>query len=448
MKKILALLLALCMVFSLAACSGGDAGNTQPAGNDNTAAPGGNDNTAAPASGDKVELNVIISQYGNYTQDWWPKFESDFENTYDNIDLKIEIVSWNDLYTVVNTRISTNNAPDILNIDSFADYVADDLLMPAEEYTSAGLKAKIIPSFWNANEMDGTVWALPILASVRALFYNKDILDAANAKVPATWDDVLTACAAVKAYNADIIPWSLDISSDEGQAAFSYYTWNNGGGFLDAGGKWALNSAANVEALNFMKQLVDGGYCWPDPANATRYPQQDAFSAGSLAMMIGPCNMVSADSEVNYGVAPMPTNGGNSSVYFGVCDRLMAFKNDSAPDQAARTDAISKFFDFFYDQERYSEYMVYEGFLPVTSDASEYLPTNASKFTVGGSDKAGDNEYFKTFCGMLADCDFYPASRAEWIDVKQGVISAEQRVCINGEDAQAVLDALQAQIAG
>ena len=447
MKKILALLLALCMVFSLAACSNSNAGSTQPAGSDNTEGPGGDKNTAAPVSGDKLTLNVIISQYGNYTQDWWPKFESDFENTYDNIDLNIEIVSWNDLYTVVNTRISTNNAPDILNIDVFADYVADDLLMPAEEYTSAALKNKIFPGFWSANEMDGTVWALPILASARALFYNKDILEAANAEVPATWDDVLTACAAVKAYNPDIIPWSLDISSDEGQAAFSYYTWNNGGGFLDADGDWALNSAANVEALGFMKQLIDGGYCWPDPANATRYPQQDAFAAGSVAMILGPCNLYDIAADVNFGVAPMPTNTGDA-VNMGVCDRLMAFKNDSAEDQAARTDAISKFFDFFYDTDRYSEYMVFEGFLPVTSDSAALLAENAEQFEKGGGAGAGNSAYFADFNEILAACEFYPTYKVEWNDVKQGVISAEQRVCINGEDAQTVLDELQAQIAG
>ena len=447
MKKILALLLALCMVFSLVACSDSGGGDSSQPPADNTQPADGGDNTAPPVSGDKVELNVIISQYGNYTQDWWPKFEADFENTYNNIDLTIEIVSWNDLYTVVNTRISTNNAPDILNIDVFADYVADDLLMPAEEYTSAGLKNKIFPGFWSANEMDGTVWALPILASARALFYNKDILDAAGAKVPETWDDVLDACAKVKAYNADIIPWSLDISSDEGQAAFSYYTWNNGGGFLDAGGDWALNSAANVEALGFMKQLIDNGYCWPDPANATRYPQQDAFAAGSVAMILGPCNLYDIAADVNFGVAPMPTNTGDA-VNMGVCDRLMAFKDDSAKDQAARTDAISKFFDFFYDTDRYSEYMVFEGFLPVTSDSAALLAQNAEQFEKGGGAGAGNSAYFADFNEILAACEFYPTYKVEWNDVKQGVISAEQRVCINGEDAQTVLDELQAQIAG
>ena len=34
------------------------------------------------------------------------------------------------------------------------------------------------------------------------------------------------------------------MTTDEGQAAFAYYTWNNGGGFVDEDGNWALNSEA------------------------------------------------------------------------------------------------------------------------------------------------------------------------------------------------------------
>ena len=446
MKKSLALLLALAMVLALAACSN----TTTPSGGGSaTPAP----QTAAPqGGGEKVTLNVIISQYGNYTQDWWPTFEKDFEDTYSNIDLNVEIVSWNDLYTVVSTRISTNQAPDILNIDTFADYVADDLLVPAEEYTSAELKAKLIPSFWTANELDGTVWALPILASCRALFCNMDLLNEAGITAPPkTWDEVDAACKAVlDTFNGSIVPWGLDISGDEGQSAFAYYTWNNGGGFVDADGNWALNSAENVEAMNYIKSLIDNGYCNANPYTDTRYPLQDAFNAGSQAMMIGACNMMSADSEVNYVVADLPTQTG-TPVAMGVCDRLMVFDSSVTAsknaDEAARLDAVSKFFDFFYDTNRYSEYMVYEGFLPVTTDSSELLAKSADQFSVGGTGAPGDNEYFANFSSILLSCDFYPSSRAEWIDVKQGVIDAEQRIC-QGEDAQTVLDALQAQIAG
>ena len=127
----------------------------------------------------------------------------------------------------------------------------------------------------------------------------------------------------------------------------------------------------------------------------------------------------------------------------------MVFKNDAAPDQDARTAAIKAFFDFFYDCERYSDYMVYEGFLPATLDASDNLSTNAEKYIKGGSDGAtGDSEYFKTFCAQLPDCQFYPMQKAEWMDVRNGVISAEQNVCQGSISAQDALDNLQNEIAG
>jgi len=431
MKKFLAILLALTMVFALAAC-----GTSSSTGEKKT-------------TGEDITLDIIISQYSDNTQAWWAKdgdYIKAFEAANPGIKLNVEVVSWNDIYTVVNTRISTNQAPDILNIDTFADYVSDDLLEPTSDYVSADLQAKIIPSFWNASEMDGTVWALPILASVRAMFYNKDILAKAGVDVPKTWDELTAACAAVKAKCPGIVPWGLDISTDEGQAAFAYYTWNNGGGFLDADGNWALNSKANVEAVNYMKSLIDAGYCNASPYTDTRYPLQDAFNAGSQAFMIGACNMMKSDSKVNYGVASIPTNNGTTPVALGVCDRLMVFKDKEAADQDARNAAISKFFDYFYNVDNYSKYMVYEGFLPVTTDASTQLASKADQYTTGGTNTPGSNEYFSTFCGLLSSCKFYPTAKTEWIDVKQGVIDAEQRVC-QGENAQTVLDALQAKIA-
>lgn len=426
MKKLLSVLLAIAMVATLLVGCGG-----------------GSEDTAADADG-KVTLDIIISQYGNYTQEWWTEFESTFEEANADIDLNIEIVSWNDIYTVVNTRISTNEQPDILNISGFADYVADDLLMPAEEYTSDELQANFIPSFWESNEMDGTVWALPILASCRALFCNIDLLNEAGIEnPPTTWDEVLTACQAIKdTFGDEIVPWGLDISTDEGQAAFSYYSWNFGGGYVDENGDWALNTPENVEAVEYIKTLIDSGYCNAAPYTDTRYPLQDAFSAGTLAMMIGPMNMVAADSEVNYVAADLP----GEQIALGVCDQLMVFKDEEAKDQDARTAAITKFFDAFYAQETYSDYMVFEGFLPATQDSSEYLAANAESHTVGGSDKTGDSEYFKTFCAVLPNCQFYPMQKAEWMDVRNGVIDVEQQVCTGTIDAQTALDQLQASV--
>ena len=435
MKKFLATALALAMALSLVACGG------QPA----STGSGG----AAPAGGDSdapVTLDIIISQYGNKTADWWKQFEADFEKENSNIDLKIEIVSWNDIYSVVNTRISTNTQPDILNISGFADYVADDLLMPAEEYVSPETKANLVPAFWESNAIDGTVWALPILASCRALFVNQDVLDQADVEVPKTWDDVMTACAAIKEKCPGITPWALDISTDEGQAAFAYYTWNFGGGFTDDKGEWALNTPENVAAVEYIAKLYNSGYCNANPSTDTRYPLQDAFNAGSLAMMIGPFNMTTADTEVNYTVADLPTNTDKATA-LGVCDQLMVFKDEEAKDQAARTAAITKFFDAFYDVDTYSNYMVYEGFLPATVDASEHLSANADKYT-DCNGAPGRNDFFAKFGALLPSCQFYPMQKAEWMDVRNGVIDVEQQVSTGLTTAQEALDALQAKIAG
>ena len=159
MKKFFALLLALTMVLSLVACGGS-----------NDAAES-TDDAATEETAEGVTVEVIAAQYGTQTADWWKGFEAEFEAAYGDIDLVVDVVSWNDIYTVVNTRVANGEAPDLLNIDVFADYQADGLLMPVEEWVSDETYAKFYPAFLEQSVIDGTVWAVPDLASARALFY-------------------------------------------------------------------------------------------------------------------------------------------------------------------------------------------------------------------------------------------------------------------------------------
>ena len=110
MKKIIALLLVLVMVLGLAACG--------------------------KKADEKTTVTMIAAQYGDKTADWWANFEKKFEEANQDIDFVVDVVSWNDIYTVVNTRIANGEQPDLLNIDGFADYQADGLLKPASEWVS------------------------------------------------------------------------------------------------------------------------------------------------------------------------------------------------------------------------------------------------------------------------------------------------------------------------
>ena len=424
MKKFFALLLTLVLALSVVACAA-------PAAEEAAPAPEAAEEAVA---GEKVELKVIAAQYGPNTSAWWADFVEKFNAANEDINLVVDVVAWADIYTVVNTRIANGEAPDLLNIDVFADYVADDLLLPASEWVTEETYAKFYPQFLEQSVVDGTVWAVPDLASARALYYNADILAAAGVEVPTTWAELQAACEAIKAYDAEVYPWGIDMTTDEGQACFAYYAWTNGGGFVDAEGNWTLNSAENVEAVKFSTGLVAAGLTNTAPATESRYDLQELFAAGKLAMMIGPNQIstyvASSENPINFGVASIPANEGKATSSVGVMDRFMCFDNGYTEAELA---AVKTFIDTFYDDEPYAEWVMMEDFLPAT--------------TTGGDIMVAANPDAAAWLDVVGSAQFYPTAKAEWADVKQGVIDVQQNVLLGG-DAQELLDALQAEIAG
>ena len=400
---------------------------------------------AAFAADDEITLDVIICQYGPNTNDWFlgtgmdgTNFVEKFEAEHPGIKLNLDVVSWNDVYTEVDTRIANDNAPDILNIDVFANYANEGLLLPVKDYCPEDLYEDFFPSFIKQSVIDDTVWAVPDLASARALFYNVDILKEVGVEVPTTWAELQDVSQAIiDYYDGEIYPWGIDMTTDEGQAAFAYYVWGNGGGFTNEDGEWALNSDENVEAIEFAISLVEDGYTNPNPATQTRYDLQDMFAAGKLAMLIAPNQLPTyvADKggEIEMATASLPANEGKTSSSVGVMDRVMAFVDEDAPDQDARNKAIGEFLSFFYDPENYVGWVSMEGFLPAVNSAVEEL--------------VEADPSFAAWLGVLNGCKFYPAAMAEWDQVKQGVIAVEQ-AALTGADVQEALDALQAEIAG
>lgn len=418
--------MAVVMVFSFASC--GLSSNEE----------------SAEGSGEQVELDVIICQYGPNTEDWFlgkgmdgSNFVEKFQEANPDVKLNLEVVSWNDVYTEVDTRIANDNAPDILNIDVFANYANEGLLMPVRDYCPDDLYKDFFPQFIEQSVIDDTVWAVPDLASARAMFYNVDMLKEVGIEVPKTWDELKDACQAINDYyNGDVYPWGVDLTTDEGQAAFAYYAWGNGGGFVNDKDEWDLNSDKNVEAVEYMLSLINDGFTNPNPATETRYDLQDMFAAGKMAMLIAPNQLPTyvkdKGGKVKMATAPIPAAKGETAASVGIMDRIMAFKDDSAPDQEARNAAIGKFLEFFYAPENYVGWVSMEGFLPAVNSSVEQL--------------VAEDPEFKTWLDILNTCKFYPTAKAEWDQVKQGVIKAEQDALAKDKSAKDALDALQKEV--
>ena len=416
MKKFMALLLALVMVFALSTVAFAD---------------------------EPYTLDVIIAQYGENTQEWFlgkgmdgSNFVEKFEAANPGVKLNLEVVSWNDLKTIADTRIASGQAPDILNLDTFADYANEGLLMPVSEYCPDDLLADFFPSFIENSVIDGVCYAVPDLASARALWYNVDILEEVGVEVPTTWAELEDAAQQIiDFYDGAVYPWGVDMTTDEGQACFAYYAWGNGGDFLDADGNWAVNSAANVEAVDFITGMVAAGFTNPNPATQTRYDLEDMFAAGKLAMLIDPnalpTTMATKESTVNFASTSIPANEGCTGSSVGIMDRIMVFKDEAEADQEARNAAVAAFLKFFYDPENYVGWVSMEGFLPAVNSAVGALVES--------------DPSFEAWLNVLDTARFYPTAVDGWDTVKQGVIAAEQAV-LNGANAQAELDALQSTL--
>ena len=381
-----------------------------------------------PAANAKTQLSVSAAMYSYDTADWWADFEADFEAAHSDVDLVVDICDWGTIYADVAERIDQGNAPDILNIDGYENY--QHMLLPVSGYMSQETYSKFYPEFLAQSEMDGQVWAVPDLASARALYYNVDLLEGAGVEVPTTFAELEEACAALKkTYGDKILPWGLDVSDNEGFAAFAMYTWAAGGGFLDDQGYWAVNSDANKEIMHYAVDLYEQGYA--NGPDLTRYDLLDQFINGQIAMTIAPDSYRFQLDYVglNYGVANLVGNGMNPSHSIGVMDRFMCFDNGYSEAELA---AVTAFFDFFYEDARYAQWARMEGFLPATSGGMAYLAETDPDMAVWGD--------------ILENARFYPTNKAEWWNVRTGVVDVLKRSMLEGADPGQLLDELQAQL--
>ena len=259
----------------------------------------------------------------------------------------------------------------------YADYGKSGMLLSAEEYLTAGTYAKFGKGFLEEQEkLYGTTWAVPDLTSTRAMYYNKDILNAAGASVPTNWEEVLEASEKIKAHYGDsVIPWALDMGN-ESMTAFALYGWNNGGGLVDNAGEWALNSDRNNEIFSIVQEMYANGLT--NGMDLTRWDIDGLFDNGQVAMTISPDYLQGGLGDVNFGIAPIPASNGDSAS-ISVMDYMMCFDNGQSDTEMT---AIRNFFDLFYDDEIHANWTQLEGFLPATVTGMEHLAEQDPDYAV------------------------------------------------------------------
>ncbi|MHA7209096.1 extracellular solute-binding protein [Arthrobacter sp. MDT1-65] len=350
---------------------------------------------SAEAEGEGTTLNMLVPSYSDGTKALWEGVIEDFEAANEGVTVNLQIESWENLESVLQTKIQAGEAPDIYNGGAFSAFASEGLLYSAEEIASEDTLADFQESFVENESLEGTQYGLPLLASARALFYNQDLFDAAGVEAPpTTWEELNDAAAKITATGTP--GYGMPLGSEEAQGESLIWFAGNGGGFGDAS-EITVNTPENLEAAQFMKKMITDGVTQPDPGATQRTPMINVFMQGQIGMVYALPQTVGqieeANPELNYGIANVPTNTGEPAT-LGVADRLLAFKNDET-----KQEAITSFMDFFFAEDQYVSWVETEGFLPSTKSGAEAMASN---------------ETLKPFLEMLPDAEFYPTSNPAW----------------------------------
>ncbi len=384
---------------------------------------------AAPATAqDTVSIDMVGAGYTDRMQPYYDDLAARFMDANPNIDVAVEVVSWNNIYDVINTRVAAGDPPDIMNLNYFANFAADDLLYTAEEIVTPEVLDGIIQAFRDNSRYDGIEYAVPDLASDRLFFYNADVLDAAGVEPPTSWSEMLAVCEAILENVPGVIPYGIPLGPEEAQAEFIIWAGGNGGKVFEDG-TWVINSAENLETLEFLQTLADNGCTQPSIGTTNRtdgiFP---LFANGVIAMANGsiffPGELeVTYESDVNWGTTAVPANDGKDSITLGVQDYFFGFKKDG------NQEALQAFLSFLFEPDNYAGFLdAAGGFLPATISAGEAM----------SSDPA-----LAPFIEVLPSAIFYPSDQAQWAAV-QGAIQQTLGSAFAGTDKQQVLDEIQA----
>ena len=208
-------------------------------------------------------------------------------------DVKVDILSYPELLTKITADyVGHTKGYDIATIDivwsgQFAEtgYTVD--LTPWIQRDAAEIKVDdIYPSLMAAlGGYKGKQVAFPFAGYANVLAYRKDLYEAAGLKPPATMEDLVAD--AIKLTDPSKKIYGFVANGQKGPAVaqdWMQYNRQFGGSILDANGKPALNSPANVESVVAYKTLFDKAA----PPGAADYDwggREESFKQGLVANM-------------------------------------------------------------------------------------------------------------------------------------------------------------------
>jgi len=201
-------------------------------------------------------------------------------------DLTVEQIGWGDLISSLTTALpDSENTPDVAEVGNTqaATFTTVGAFMDLTDYYEDFGGDSLLPGFVEAGSIGDSVYALPYYFGSRAVFYRKDIYDAAGVEVP-------TTLAEYTEVNTTMVDQGVGGAYLAGRDWRSGISWifAHGGDIAEYdGSEWhaTLDSAESVAGVEAWQELfLDANVAQPTDDDTTTYSAiNDEFLSGTPA---------------------------------------------------------------------------------------------------------------------------------------------------------------------
>ena len=370
MKKFLALMLALCMIFALCACGQAATTAAAPAAEAATeAAPA----EEAPAAQEEIVINFPSIWVGTDSKaEYMAKLIEDFNKENEGA-IKVVVEEQTDYQAYrdkIRTLVTTGEVPDICILDGTFDaeaYTASGKFMDLTEYLAGDWGKTFADGCFDAYTYDGKICILPFESALFPICYNTEILaDCGYDAFPDNYDDMMEMFKTIKAkgYNA--------MGQMAGENAWSSMLWYSL--IVQAiGGKEAfdegLSNPAFVEAADVLKEMYS--YTFDGAISAGAGDVNSHFIDRSTAVYVnGPwwiANFYKEDNAVDgqlladvVDVVANPAYGDGANAG-GIVTAIQGALACAKQDDPAKEAAVIKFMQYISEPTRVTEWSASSG---------------------------------------------------------------------------------------
>jgi multiple sugar transport system substrate-binding protein len=247
-----------------------------------------------------------------------------------------QVVQWANFLQTYTSAIASNTGPAVSSGGGTQAFLfahqgkiayADHLL---DSWRSNGIYDDFLPGLAGTMKTAKGYAAVPYNLDMRVLFYNASLLDKAGAKVPTDWQSWLDTAAALKKIDVYGYGAATGAGTYTGFQGIVSLMVSNGGGLFDENQQPNCVTPANIEAVNYVLEMVSKGYVDPRSVSYTDANLQSQFRAekfgmGIWSVALGPSVGGSVQAQLKLTSPLTSASGKTGTVFFP--NNIMMYTN-------------------------------------------------------------------------------------------------------------------------